>query len=1543
MFKTLKTIIAPKSFDLENFISKAKKYQKINSTFKKRIEEKIALQDSSYLRSGKLAKATLCGHTILTLTDENLSKALYIAINSEGFWDKIEDLRFAQENSLFKDLKFFIDEKQKKVLHISYASYRSIKHECFDCAFAKLTALKEHLSLSCFGFDLDYKKFFTSYLHEYTSFLTSFFISIVSGTYEFDCTKLLNIAQLFYESSPLYKMDQNGLKGIYVNDFGYCFPSYVPRNLRINIFKLLSNNNSFDSYEAFFTSYPNEICEPYFSLTDNFVFNEKLLISSLKKQDETDSLVTYKTSYRSTHYVIVKFKESSKFSDYIKILYHNVSLFEYVAVAPTPDFTAYYLLFKYTNTKKLREAIIKSNEETLKAILCLVNSSDLVIPFKPNTSMIDCFDSSLHLLPTQISSVDFESKALLDHHLFIMQVIKVFIEANSIDVADIFKYSFMKLLPYSFAIRLIDYLKTGNYDNQISKSPVQLLTSKHISRVKFLHEISNAHSASFISEATSLPRVQELIRVRNLAVPVGCFNASSDCFSDSLMLLDDTLSELFDYSNPEFQHITDVIISEDFVKDGHYAILGVIWKYSNLRTIHSVINEGINSKQLYTMICSLATKKYDYLEYLSSDSAISTFLVDQNFNVFINPKVLGNRNKYKQIPGRTQYRKNYYYTVVNAFSSLIQSESKWHAFDHFGFDELLHSFDMTTVYSLKFCKEHGHYHLPDIFCPKCEKIYERTDRLKWYNLPFPSLTDPNRACSSLEYCYPKNQDCCQNEFTLITFTRNSEKLLAEVKIGLENNLYDDYFFHPIKIAIDSEPFGILCTRIDINACKFLSLHSFQNIQRLKAVLLLYKTILPKILSGKFITSNIEMFTSIRLHKDHPGQIVILNLPLMECSSVIQNNKDEKILKTKQLFAEFLIDYIANVSSLDKFGESNISQLVNDIRSLNFSEQAVMDCIETFCIVHNMPALPNHRICPICKSNGISEENIEVLPEAHFKKLEASEATYEGGEANLYPDSNSKVTKLFKGNVDLILKSKIIGKALSISSRLEEFNKTHADIQFVPINEVLYSLSSQGVKLRGYSLSFINDSFKISRLKDKEFAESNGYSRIDILNILIKVCIGIEFLHSLGVYIGDLNGGNILIKDKTIYFIDIDGMSFGDVKNFIYTDTYIYPPSAANQNITMDDDWYSLAIQAFYYLTYSHPFRGVCERDNVSSNVVERMTQGHSVLGEHGIVPPSINIGWDFMPSYLVAFFLQTFEGTRRENMRNVLEAFLAELTTPATVNNGFTKSSRLSECKLAISEKLYLSDTNSVIWNENVIISADNNPMFVKNCGNYFIFKTISKTIVVNDNTGRVFNFSQIIATDKCFAMKNKLFYLSDNDTVLKVESITESSGISAVQTINRATTQKIVDLFVTSSRKFIFLEEEDETHYAIYCNLQKLTSLDIALFGKAHISSSILYDTLSGKYLVILSANGQTVTVTINTDGSYTTTTLPFEISQSKCYYGSTLYYVVNGQIQFCRLDYSQNGNIPLDFVTGDSLIYHQGNKFIVCNQSETYIRLKP
>ncbi|MBR6641589.1 MAG: hypothetical protein IKL08_05305, partial [Clostridia bacterium] len=66
---------------------------------------------------------------------------------------------------------------------------------------------------------------------------------------------------------------------------------------------------------------------------------------------------------------------------------------------------------------------------------------------------------------------------------------------------------------------------------------------------------------------------------------------------------------------------------------------------------------------------------------------------------------------------------------------------------------------------------------------------------------------------------------------------------------------------------------------------------------------------------------------------------------------------------------------------------------------------------------------------------------------------------------------------------------------------------------------------------------------------------------------------------------------------------------------------------------------------------------------------------------------------------------------------------------------------------------------------------------------------------------------------------------------------------------------------------------------------------------------------------------------------------TLNRSLSPSLSFYGSTLYYVGNGNIYFYNVNSGSFKSIECEYARKDSSIYRFGNKFIVTNNDSAYI----
>ena len=308
----------------------------------------------------------------------------------------------------------------------------------------------------------------------------------------------------------------------------------------------------------------------------------------------------------------------------------------------------------------------------------------------------------------------------------------------------------------------------------------------------------------------------------------------------------------------------------------------------------------------------------------------------------------------------------------------------------------------------------------------------------------------------------------------------------------------------------------------------------------------------------------------------------------------------------------------------------------------------------YCPIHKYYYNRKYIFCPKCIPSQKQNQFLEVINQKKFKEKETVDGG-EGGESYIYPYGKNSVAKIFKEEVDIRFKRTVLTRIFLKKSLLVKINNLkNSKFQFVIPQKVLVDTKSN--EIFGYTMYEVQNAYPISVLRDKVEVEKLKLSRKDILEIIITIGEGIETLHKeANIYIGDLNGRNILFdKNKNVYFLDFDGMGIDDIKVEFYTPGYIDPISAKNQNITLKDDWYSYALQAFYYLTYTHPFNGIFYEEKsgkkVALDIIDKMERRISLLGNHDIKMPEIAVPWNWMDKELQKAFLDIFEGDSRESI-----------------------------------------------------------------------------------------------------------------------------------------------------------------------------------------------------------------------------------------------------------------------------------------------------
>ena len=1337
----------------------------------------------------------------------------------------------------------------------------------------------------------------------------------------------------------------------------------LPTGLYVNIVKYAIDPTYFNTCRELFDFNSNfEDVDVYY---DTFIFDSDRFSRNLKFDKDCNEFVSYTLGTLN----FLKLKDNSRRDFLTNLICDSKSkdvtspLSKFKIVTCSNDDTYLYVNADqeriYSLHQWLKEAYIPDHSYLINFLNVFINvfkeiSENVNLSFNKDIDYLSCIWTNSHGTSfyfkdlsdfcfennSQVSSFDIDKAAL--------QIVNSFLINSKANInigfdKAISNYPFLRLFPKAFVEKLCNFNLNGTYERSTETLITKgVLNENYLSRIVFVEEIKKDNYSSQYSFIKD-------VDISSLNSGLANFLIEAKAKQDpNCIALDDKLAELnLSTLNPECLEklrlsgidlynlllmVDSIVISHTLSSGDEYKIVGVKWNFDSLVSItYALGNKLINTKQFYMFLTSLV----EVLDTFDIQSKIN--LNEFYISLSSYKAVVLNENLLKQTTSAGKNLIKYYTSLLNKF----KNENLLDGYDILDFDEVYnYNLHFSTAHNLTQCRWHpGHWkHKKSEYCPVCKKIYH--------------------FCQSDVSATFRHQTLFSNKnFSFLlydgeTLCFGDNKYYDSVEKGITNNLYADFVgLKPEKLAVVKENYG---RRLKTVAIKFVNgfdfgsnikfLTDFEHIQRLKAVLSLYSSLLPKITSKKFIATDKQIFDSLLMHTSYKGEIVIPNILMLDCETILSNDDDLKTSRqneTLKMFSEFLLDYISSdkyLSSDDKYAWE-LNDIIEDIKKCSFNPLLIKHYLTHFsklCKVHKV-YFGEGSICHKCLNDGITEKDVVTESPRYFSNLEKKSAPFDGGEANIYPYNDTQVQKLFKEDVDVKFKSKILGKSLEKKAQIQKFNEEHEDIEIICADKLLYESDGKTIALKGFTQAFVNDAIKISSLKDKAFvAKELGYTRKDIVDILMKVCVGIEFIHSIGGYIGDLNGGNVLIKDKKVYFIDIDGMSFDDVKNSVYTPSYIYPPSAENNNITADDDWYSIAIQCFYYLTYSHPFRGVSKSVLVSDDEVTRMKEGHSLLGKYDIEPPSVSIGWDFLPKYMINFFLNTFEKGRRESMLSVLTEYYNELIKSEPK---FSKVSHKHSVSTHISENTYIDSRNNFIHKENILIRLTGSYNTYWNDNFVFISKA-QTSYLLDETTGEFVEF-QIEEQVVPIELYKNLVFVRLNDGNVKVYQ--NNNGTTVDYLLPECAHTNPLCFSVQNEGKFIFLYKD--TAYGSYVikgnklNTVHIISSDMLPNGEI-VNTDILYDKETRKWLVTLSSNTETLIAIVSSKtGSCTVRKLPSVVNSKMYFYKNTLYYVDDNQIcSYNVINYRLNF-IPCDVVNPDSLIKRENNVFVINNHDNVYL----
>ena len=500
----------------------------------------------------------------------------------------------------------------------------------------------------------------------------------------------------------------------------------------------------------------------------------------------------------------------------------------------------------------------------------------------------------------------------------------------------------------------------------------------------------------------------------------------------------------------------------------------------------------------------------------------------------------------------------------------------------------------------------------------------------------------------------------QNVVSKIDMERKVNNFIFSSESRIQKKYMQDCFIPIEKLYNNDGIFiGYMYEKFDFEDKSVMDLEDkekMKNLHRLKALIRLLMQIKALLEKGLGFSQN--PYGNVFISKNHKRQVQLTNIEF------IDEKQDSE--KTIRWTYEYVTKVIASDENIDggmdiiKESKKNFKAKIKDLDNLLEMLQNLASELIGYCTIHQYYNNRKHILCPKCIATK-DVENIKVVYTTPGE-ITSQKEVGKGGEAIIYDYRDSQhVAKVFKEDVqDCSLKLRIMAKIHQKSKAIENLNERDEEIQYIIPEKLLIDESTR--RFIGYTMEKVKG-MPIASLKDKDTLSKIGFCKKDVLEILIKVGNGIEALHNIGIFIGDLNESNIFFdKQKRVYFLDFDGMAVDGISSGVYTEGYIDPMSVKNKTITEKDDWYSFAIQAFHYLVGTHPFNGIYIQNGKMLEIPEKMELRISLLGNHGMKPPKMAEPWDWMSAELKEVFYNTFEGGLRTNIVPLLIAQYNEVS-----------------------------------------------------------------------------------------------------------------------------------------------------------------------------------------------------------------------------------------------------------------------------------------
>ena len=940
----------------------------------------------------------------------------------------------------------------------------------------------------------------------------------------------------------------------------------------------------------------------------------------------------------------------------------------------------------------------------------------------------------------------------------------------------------------------------------------------------------------------------------------------------------DEIGDLEDY-NVKILGISELIYSNNINAENMHNVVGYITDEVEGHKLTKEVLLKLNNKELFYVIGYLFLK----FAYCNMHICLDSIWMDKDFKFYIN--IMDEEFKIlKHRPYGSDFIKELCdYFMDNGYNpNAFIDVSYWYKdVWYWEKSDFIYNADRMDAY----CKKHDiYYDSTNKRCPVCLKTryfvsedFETNKRTifedqhaKHYRLGKDYNIKIYKRPSSIDMgMLEKNIDRKLNKAFIPKEEFGQECFIPIKKAVDDNDNFVGYIYKAVNFQNVEDDAGSIC--VDIKS------QTMKNLPRLKCLTRLIAQV--KELVKKDLGFIQNPFTNVLLSKDHKKQVQILNIEFLT-----KNKNKKEILK-------WTCDYVKEVLASDTSIEVDITNCSTDLDAIIKKLQNLEKEMTKYCSLHRIYYKNSYLFCPKCIDKD-AKKDIEVI-ETEVSKVACGDDNIEGGQSFIYPYGKDFVAKVFKEDAIIYeFKCMILLRILKKKDVLEGINNQNLKYKYIIPKKLFLDKKMQ--KVFGYTMNKVKDGLPLSILRDTMEVERLGITRKDVLEIFINIAKGIETLHANNIYIGDLNSQNILFdKDKNVYFLDFDGMGIDELKTRSCTVGYIDPLSDKNNNITMKDDYYSFAIQAFYYLTFAHPFNGqyLVEEKGVKRNlsIPERMERRLSLLGPHGIKPPAIAQPWDWMNKDLEKAFLNTFEGDKRES---ILPELIKQYETLCGIKvNEETQNVRINSIFEVNELDTFGKDVVHII-NHIAAVCKTQDKNYVKILGYNNVVLDIDfedcmqiKDLLLSEDKEIAFAIYEdhVIAKDlrKNTEMFCKLMLYKENSVVdgrtLYVSTETNDGYvIKQIACISNQEIQeeyieflpeKVTKAFNVKNSKFVIVKRSsDGITHEIYCNSEKLCE---SLCFLQYVKYNIIYDEVTKLWLVV---NNEGIAILIKRDGTYQT-----------------------------------------------------------------------